>query len=138
MERDSVSKKLDTVIVGLSELKVRFDNLEKKLDLQENQLGSLKSETNQSFSHSFERIIRLEEADKSIIKDCERSEARNISALDRIEKRFSEKLDSIQAHMNESVDKKLITLKLAMYTSLGAAALSVGGFILNALKVFGG
>jgi predicted nuclease with TOPRIM domain len=119
--KETILQKLDKLVVGQSELKVRFDNFEAKFDSVEKEMQRFRGDS----TRNTERIIRLEETDKNLHKEYERTETRVQSALDRIENRFSEKMEAIQQTANERVDKKLANLKLALFSSLAAVALTV-------------
>ncbi|MCL2154172.1 MAG: hypothetical protein FWH53_00765 [Leptospirales bacterium] len=110
---------LKKIEVGVGELNVRFDNLEKRFDSLEKEIHSYREE---SVKNS-ERIIRLEEAGKNLLKDFERSEARRNAELEQNEH-----------HICEKVDKKLLQLKLALLTSFGAIALTIAKYVFDFLK----
>ena len=126
-------EKIDQVLIKLGGLDARFDSLEKKVDVIEDEIRCLRHEA----SKNAERIIRLEESYKNLSKDVDRANVRLESDLKRVEKAHTEDLQILRSSIDERVDKKLLALKLAIYTSLAAAAFSILQFafgIWRALK----
>jgi peptidoglycan hydrolase CwlO-like protein len=116
---DTVSKKLDAVLVEVGKLSTNISNLDKKFDSLESEFRTFKKE----YGQSVERIVRLEVADETTGK-----------ALNKIEVRFSEQLDVFQKLNDERVEKKLLALKLAIFTSIAAVVFSLVQFAFNIFK----
>lgn len=116
--------KIDQVLIKLSGLDARFDSVEKKVDVIEDEIRCLRHEA----SKNSERIIRLEESYKNLSKDVDRADIRLEADLKRVEKSHSDEIILIKSSIDERVDKKLLALKLAIYTSLAAAAFSIAQF----------
>ncbi len=119
--------KIDQVLIGLSNLNARFDGIEKKVDVIEDEIRCLRHEA----SKNSERIIRLEESYKNLNKEVDRSNTKVDTETKRVEISCSDKIHSLQANINQRMDKKLLALKLAIYTSIAAAAFSISQFAFN-------
>ena len=126
----TISKKLDTVLVEVGKLNTNISNLEKKFDNIENEFRTFKKE----YNYVVERVVRLEVANENAAKAFEKYESRMQIVLDKIGARFSDKLDAFQQLNEEKVEKKLLALKLAIFTSIAAVAFSLAQFAYNILK----
>lgn len=112
--------KIDQIIATLSRLDERMYGVEKRFDTFEEEIRQLRQ--NQ------ERIIRLEEAYKNICEEIERNDKR-------VATQIVTTAENTRAFVDERLDRKLIALKLAIYTSVAGAAVSISLFIINIMKV---
>lgn len=118
---NEVIDKLNEVLVLIGGLDARFDGIEKKVDTIEDEIKCIR----QDASKNSERIIRLEESHKNLSKD-----------VDRVEAARSAEIAAVKISLDERVDKKLLALKLAIYTSLTAVAFSVIQFAFGVWRAF--
>lgn len=112
--------KIDQIIATLSRLDERMYGVEKRFDTFEEEIKQLRQ--NQ------ERVIRLEEAYKNICEEIERNDKR-------IATQIVTATENTRAFVDERLDRKLIALKLAIFTSLAGAAVSITMLIINIIKV---
>ncbi len=129
---NEVIDKINQVLVKLGGLDARFDSVEKKVDVIEDEIRCLRMDA----SKNAERIIRLEESYKNLSKDIDRSNGRSEIELKRIEKKGSDDIKALQENLNDKMDKKLLALKLAIYTALASAAFSIMQFALSFWRGF--
>lgn len=122
--------KIDQVLIGLSGLNARFDGIEKKVDAIEDELRCIRIDA----SKNSERVVRLEESHKNLSREVERTDSRLESNLKRVEKNNSEDIQAIMCSIDEKIDKKLLALKLAIYTSITAAVFSISQFAFGLWK----
>ena len=115
------SDKIDKIIATLSRLDERMYGVEKRFDTFEEEIRQLRQ--------SNERIIRLEEAYKNICEEIDRKDKRANEAIIATARQT-------QDFLNERIDRKLIALKLAIFTSIAAAGVSLVMLLINILRMF--
>lgn len=124
--------KIDQALLKLEGLNTKFDSVEKKVDVIEDEIRCLRFEA----SKNAERIIRLEESHKNLSREVDRGSGRFAIELQRIEKNGYDERTALQNNLNDKMDKKLLALKLAIYTAIASVLFSVMQFGLNIWRNF--
>ncbi len=119
-----IIEKIDQALLKLEGLNTKFDNVEKKVDAIEDEIRCLR----QDASKNTERVIRLEEAHKNLTREVDRAASRQEAELKRVERAGSNECTVLQKNMNDKIDKKLLALKLAIYTAVVGAGFSITQF----------